>query len=163
MAHQLAGQRIAILASNDGMEQVEFTSPWEAVTDAGGTPELLSPEPGTARAFNHLDEGDAFPVDAAIADADPSGYDALVVPGGVANPDQLRTVPEAVEFVRAMFRAGAAEHQLPCRYPRVRAGRRRLRPRSCGSAGKLWLRRESAKPGLCTQRGVGRQVSPNID
>ena len=57
MARELAGQRIAILASNDGMEQVEFTSPWQAVTDAGGTPELLSPEPGTARAFNHLDEG----------------------------------------------------------------------------------------------------------
>ena len=88
------------------MEQVEFTSPWQAVTDVGGTPELLSPEPGTARAFNHLDKGDTIPVDAAIADADPSGYDALVVPGGVANPDQLRTVPEAVEFVRAMFRAG---------------------------------------------------------
>ena len=57
MARELAGQRIAFLASNDGMEQVEFTSPWQAVTDAGGTPELLSPEPGTARAFNHLDEG----------------------------------------------------------------------------------------------------------
>jgi len=161
MARALAGQRIAFLASNDGMEQVEFTSPWQAVTDAGGTPAAV-PRAGHGRAFNHLDESDTFPVDAAIADADPSGYDALVVPGGVANPDQLRTVPEAVRRIQGPP-AGAAEHQLPCRYPGVRAGRRRWRPRSCGPAGKLWLRRESAKPGLCTQRGVGRQVSPNID
>ena len=106
MADELAGQRVAFLASNEGMEQVEFTAPWQAVTDAGGIPQLLSPKPRTARAFNHLDKGDTYPVDAAIADADPSGYDALVLPGGVANPDQLRTVPEAVEFVQAMFRAG---------------------------------------------------------
>ena len=106
MADELAGQRVAFLASNEGMEQVEFTAPWQAVTDAGGTPKLLSPKPGTAQAFNHLDKGDTFPVDAAIRDADASGYDALVLPGGVANPDQLRTVPEAIEFVQAMFRAG---------------------------------------------------------
>jgi protease I len=106
MASELAGQRIAFMASNEGMEQVEFTAPWQAVVDAGGTPELLAPKPGTAQAFNHLDKGDTFPVDSAIADADPSRYDGIVLPGGVANPDQLRTVPEAVEFVQAMFRAG---------------------------------------------------------
>ena len=106
MPHERAGQRIAFLAVNEGMEQVEFTTPWQAVTDAGGTPELLSPKPAMAQAFNHLDKGDTFPADAAIADADPSGYDASVLPGGVANPDQLRPVPEAVEFVQAMFRTG---------------------------------------------------------
>jgi protease I len=106
MANELAGQRIAFMASNEGMEQVEFTTPWQAVKDAGGTPELLAPKPGSAQAFNHLDKADAFPVDRAIADADPGDYDGMVLPGGVANPDQLRTVPEAVEFAQAMFRAG---------------------------------------------------------
>jgi protease I len=106
MAKELEGQRIAFLTSNEGIEQVELTAPWQAVRDAGGTPELLAPEPGTAQAFNHLDKGDRFPVDHAIADADPASYDGMVLPGGVANPDQLRTVPAAVEFVQAMFRAG---------------------------------------------------------
>ncbi|MGN6678941.1 MAG: type 1 glutamine amidotransferase domain-containing protein [Streptosporangiaceae bacterium] len=106
MATELAGQRIAFMASNEGMEQVEFTAPWQAVQAAGGTPELLAPEPGMAQAFNHLDKGDTFPVDVAISDADPANYDGLVLPGGVANPDQLRTVAEAVEFVQAIFQAG---------------------------------------------------------
>jgi protease I len=106
MANQLEGRRIAFMAANEGMEQVEFVKPWQAVKEAGATPELLSPKPGQAQAFNHLDKGDAFPVDRAIRDADPGDYDALVLPGGVANPDQLRMVPEAVEFVRSMFAAG---------------------------------------------------------
>jgi protease I len=106
MTNELAGQRIAFLASNEGIEQVELTAPWQAVKDAGGTPELLAPKPGTAQAYQHLDKGEQFPVDHAIADADPARYDGLVLPGGVANPDQLRTVPEAVEFVQGMFRAG---------------------------------------------------------
>jgi protease I len=106
MANELAGQTIAFLASNEGMEQVEFTAPWQAVKDAEGTPRLLAPSPGTAQAFDHLDKGDTFPVDSVIRDADPAEFDGMVLPGGVANPDQLRTVPEAVQFVQAMFRAG---------------------------------------------------------
>jgi protease I len=106
MASELDGRRIAFMVANEGMEQVEFTEPWQAVKDAGGTPELLAPQPGEAQAFNHLDKGDTFTVDRAIRDADPGDYDALVLPGGVANPDQLRTVPEAVAFVKAMFDAG---------------------------------------------------------
>jgi protease I len=106
VANELEGRRIAFMAANEGMEQVEFTEPWEAVKDAGGTPELLAPEPGQAQGFNHLDKADTFGVDRAIRDADPGDFDALVLPGGVANPDQLRTVPAAVEFVRAMFAAG---------------------------------------------------------
>lgn len=106
MANELDGRRIAFMVANEGMEQVELTEPWQAVTDAGGTPELLAPEPGRAQAFNHLDKAGTFPVDHAIGDADPGDYDALVLPGGVANPDQLRTVPAAVEFARAMFAAG---------------------------------------------------------
>lgn len=106
MSNELTGRRVAFLIPNEGVEQVELTSPWQAVSDAGGTPELLSPEPGTAQAFNHLDKGDVFTVDRALGDADPGGYDALVLPGGVANPDQLRTVPAAVNFVTSMFAAG---------------------------------------------------------
>jgi protease I len=106
MANELAGRRVAFMIANEGAEQVEFTQPWQAVKDAGGTPELLAPRTGTAQAFNHLDKGDRYPVNKAIADANPGDYDALVLPGGVANPDQLRTKPEAVEFARAMFSAG---------------------------------------------------------
>jgi deglycase len=106
MANELQGRRIAFVIANEGAEQVELTEPWQAVQDAGGSPELLAPQPGQAQAFNHLDKADMFPVDRAVGDADPASYDALVLPGGVANPDQLRTVPEAVGFVRAMFQAG---------------------------------------------------------
>jgi deglycase len=106
MANELQGRRIAFMIANEGVEQVELTEPWQAVRDAGGTPELLAPEPGKAQAFNHLDKADTFGVDRAIGDADPASYDALVLPGGVANPDQLRTVPAAVRFARSMFDAG---------------------------------------------------------
>ncbi len=106
MTNELAGRRVAFLVANEGAEQVELTQPWQAVRDAGGTPELLAPEAGKAQAFNHLDKGDVFPVDHAVADASPADYDALVLPGGVANPDQLRTQPAAVSFVAAMVSAG---------------------------------------------------------
>ena len=106
MPNELDGRRIAFVIANEGVEQVELTKPWEAVQQAGGTPELLAPKPGDAQAFNHLDKGDTFPVTRPVGDADPADYDALVLPGGVANPDQLRMVPEAVRFTRAMFEAG---------------------------------------------------------
>jgi protease I len=106
MANEHHGRRIAFMIANEGAEQVELTEPWQAVRDAGGTPELLAPEAGQVQAFNHLDKADTFPVDRAISDADPADYDALVLPGGVASPDQLRTIPAAVEFARAMFQAG---------------------------------------------------------
>lgn len=106
MANELQGRRIAFMTANEGIEQVELTEPWQAVKDAGGTPELLCPHDGKAQAFNHLDKADTFPVDHAISEADPAEYAGLVLPGGVANPDQLRTVPEAVRFVQAMFEAG---------------------------------------------------------
>jgi protease I len=106
MTDELAGRRVAFMVANEGMEQVEFTEPWQAVKDAGGTPELLAPESGQVQAFNHLDKADTFAVDRAIGDADPGDYDALVLPGGVANPDQLRATPAAVAFTQAMFAAG---------------------------------------------------------
>src|SRR5262249_59412760 len=106
MANELDGRRIAFMVASEGIEQVELTEPWQAVTDAGGNPQLLAPQPGQAQAFNHLDKADTFPVDRAIGDADPGDYDALVLPGGVASPDQLRTVPEAVALLRAHVPAG---------------------------------------------------------
>ena len=106
MANELSGLRVAFLTSNEGVEQAELTAPWQAVTDAGGTPELIAPEAGEVQAFNHLDKGDAFPVDRTLRDADHGDYDALVIPGGVANGDFLRTVPAAVSFVQRHFAAG---------------------------------------------------------
>ena len=100
---QLDGKRVAFLVANEGIEQVELTRPWSAVVDAGGEPELIAPTAGQAQAFNHLDRADAFDVDAVTAEADPGRYDAVVLPGGVANPDQLRQDDDAVEFVRAFF------------------------------------------------------------
>jgi protease I len=105
MGEQLHGKRIAFLAT-DGVEQVELTDPWDAVDEAGGQPELLAPKPGEIQAFNHLDKGQRFKVDRTVAEASAGDYDALVLPGGVANPDELRTHPEAVAFVRAFVEAG---------------------------------------------------------
>jgi deglycase len=103
MAGKLDGKTIAFLVANEGAEQVELTEPWKAVEEAGGTPELISIEPGRIQAFNHLDKGDTFSVDRTVSDADASRYDALVLPGGVANPDFLRADDDAVAFVRAFF------------------------------------------------------------
>lgn len=103
--HQLEGKRIAFLAT-DGVEQVELTEPLKAVREAGAEVGLVSLEPGEMQAFNHLDKADRFPVDRTVAEVDASDYDGLVLPGGVANPDRLRTSPEAVSFVRAFFEQG---------------------------------------------------------
>jgi protease I len=103
MAGKLDGKRIAFLVAPEGIEQVELTEPWKAVEEAGGTPELISTDSGEVQAFNHLDKGDTFPVDRTVQDADASDYAGLVLPGGVANPDFLRTDEDAVAFARAFF------------------------------------------------------------
>ena len=105
MAGKLDGKTIAFLVAHEGVEQVELTEPWKAVEEAGGTPELISPESGHIQAFNHLDKADTFQVDKTVADADVSDYDGLVLPGGVANPDFLRTDEGAVAFARGFFEA----------------------------------------------------------
>lgn len=102
---KLQGMRVAFLVANEGAEQVELTTPWEAVREAGGRPELVAPEPGRIRAMNHLDKADTFPVDRTTGEVRAEEYDALVLPGGVANPDQLRMNEAAVRFVRSMFEA----------------------------------------------------------
>jgi protease I len=106
MSDQLQGKRIAILVANEGVEQVELTSPLSALREAGAEVDLLAPEDDAIQAFNHLDKGDTFTPDKTVGDADPGTYDGLVLPGGVANPDQLRTETDAVQFVRAFFEAG---------------------------------------------------------
>ena len=105
MAGKLQGKTIAFLAT-DGVEQVEYTEPRKAVEQAGGTAQLVSLESGKIQGFNHLDKGDTFPVDKAVAQASADEYDGLVLPGGVANPDVLRTDKDAVQFVRSFFEAG---------------------------------------------------------
>ena len=98
--------RVAFLVAAEGVEQVELTEPWRAVQDAGHTPVLLSPDTGSVQAFDHLDKADTFDVDVAVARADVDDYAALVLPGGVANPDALRTDPDAVDLVRRFTASG---------------------------------------------------------
>ena len=105
MAGELQGKKIAFLAT-DGVEQVEYTEPRKAVEQAGATAHLVSPKPDKIQGFNHLDKGDIFPVDKAVSDASADDYDGLVLPGGVANPDVLRTDKGAVQFVRSFFETG---------------------------------------------------------
>ena len=105
MADELKGKKIAFVFT-EGAEQVEVTEPLEAVRDAGADVDIVSLETGEIEMWNHFDKGDKIEADLAASDADASDYDGLVLPGGVANPDQLRTIPEAVAFVRDFFDAG---------------------------------------------------------
>jgi len=102
---KLDGKKVAFLATH-GVEQVELTEPRKAVENEGAETELISLESGQIQAFEHLDQGDKFDVDRTVKEADPSDYDALVQPGGVANPDFLRADEDAVAFFRAFFEAG---------------------------------------------------------
>jgi deglycase len=102
MAGELEGKRVAFLFT-EGVEQVELTDPLEAVRTAGADVDLISLEQGEVQMFNHLDKGDTIEAEHAVSDADPSDYDGLVIPGGVANPDALRMDDDAVKFVRTFF------------------------------------------------------------
>lgn len=106
MSGNLQGRRVAFLVAPEGIEQVELTSPWEAVQNAGASPELLSVRSGTVQAVHHLDKADSFNVDTVVSEARPADYDGLVLPGGVANPDALRQDQAAVDFVRGIFEQG---------------------------------------------------------
>jgi protease I len=104
MPELLKGRKIAFLAT-DMFEQVELTEPWKAVEQAGGTPELVSLEEGEIQGFDHYDKADTFRVDRTVEDASADDYDALVLPGGVGNPDTLRLDENAVRFVGEFFDA----------------------------------------------------------
>ena len=105
MANKLQGKRVAFLAT-DMVEQVELTEPWKAVEDAGATPELVSLKEGEIQGFNHYDKADTFRVDRTVEEASADDYDALVIPGGVGNPDTMRMDENAVEFTRQFFEQG---------------------------------------------------------
>jgi protease I len=106
MASELNGKKVAFLMAQEGVEEVELTKPWQAVERAGGTPELIAPKAGEVQAMNHLDKASTFQVDKTLADAKPEDYDGVVLPGGVANPDELRTEERAVSFLRQFFSEG---------------------------------------------------------
>jgi protease I len=159
---KLDGKKIAFLAT-DGVEQSELTEPWKAVEQAGGTPELVSLEEGEIQGVEHeLEKRDTFKVDVTVADADASGYDGLVLPGGVANPDALRADEDAVEFVRAfmearkpvaaichgpwtLVEAGAVEGRTMTSYPSIQTDLK--------NAGANWVDQEVVvDEGLVTSR-----------
>jgi protease I len=105
VADKLQGKLVAFLAT-DMVEQVELTEPWKAVKDAGGTPELVSLKEGEIQGFDHYDKADTFKVDRTVEEARAEDYDALVIPGGVGNPDTMRTDENAVQLVRDFFEQG---------------------------------------------------------
>jgi len=105
VANELQGKRVAFLAT-DMVEQVELTEPWQAVKDEGAEVELISLEEGEIQGFNHYDKADTFKVDRTVEEARADDYDALVIPGGVGNPDTMRANENAVQFVRDFFQQG---------------------------------------------------------
>ena len=102
----MASKKVAFLVAPEGIEQVELTEPWAAVTDAGHEAVLVSTESGEVQMFHHLDKGDTRPVDKTVSEVSADDFDALVLPGGVANPDALRMDKGAVAFVRDMVASG---------------------------------------------------------
>ena len=99
-------RKVAFLVAAEGIERVELTEPWAAVADAGFEPVLVSPAPGKVQTFNHLDRAETQRVDVTVGEADADDYAALVLPGGVANPDALRTDEQAVAFTQKFLGSG---------------------------------------------------------
>ena len=106
MAEELNGTTIAFLVAQEGAEQVELTEPWKSVEACGGNPVLVSTDSGTVQAFNHLDKAETQKVDVEVSKANVDDYAALVLPGGVANPDALRLDEDAVTFVKNFVASG---------------------------------------------------------
>jgi protease I len=159
--YQLAGKRIAILAA-DGVEQVEMTEPRKVLDTEGAKTELVSPAKGKLQAWKHHEKGDTFPVDVPLDSANPNQYDALLLPGGVANPDLLRTIPKAVEFVRSFIEQDKPIAAI-CHGPWLLAEADVIRGRTVTSwpslhtdlknAGAKWVDREVVEDnGLITSR-----------
>lgn len=105
MKQNLNGKRVAILVAN-GFEQVELTEPRKALDESGAKTEIVSPAPGRVKGWQHTQWGDEFLVDVPLDSANPGNYDALLLPGGVMNPDKLRMNPRAVQFVKHFWDAG---------------------------------------------------------
>ncbi|MGB3790454.1 MAG: type 1 glutamine amidotransferase domain-containing protein [Phormidesmis sp.] len=105
MSNELNGKKIAILVM-DGFEQVELTKPKQAFEAAGAQTQIVSPQSDKVQGWNHFDKADYFSVDISIDEAKAADYDGLLLPGGVANPDQLRTQDKAIQFIKSFFDAG---------------------------------------------------------
>jgi len=159
----LNGKRVAILVT-EGFEQVEMTGPRKALTDAGAKAEIVSPTEGEVQGWNHFDKGDRFNVDVAVDAADANDYDALLLPGGVANPDQLRANPKAVQFVKhfvdsgkpigvichgpwTLIEAGAVKGRTMTSWPSLKT--------DLANAGAKWLDQE-----VVTDRGIVSSRKP---
>jgi protease I len=106
MPNELQGKRVAFLMANEGVEQVEYFEPRKAVEDAGAEVDVIATESGHVQGFEHLDKAETWDVDKTTSEAKADGYDAVVLPGGVANPDNLRMDKDAVRFLREFFAAG---------------------------------------------------------
>lgn len=105
VAQELQGRTVAVLAT-DGFEQAELTTPVEELKKAGAAVRVVAPEGGQIQGYKHHDKGDLYPVDMTLDQADPGTFDALVLPGGVINPDQLRLEPKAIDFIRTFVQSG---------------------------------------------------------
>jgi protease I len=105
MDNKLSGKKVAILAA-DGFEEVELTKPKKALEEAGAKTSVVSIKSGKIQGMNHADKGETVAVDQTLAEAKPEDFDALMIPGGLMNPDALRSNEEALEFVRHFFREG---------------------------------------------------------
>jgi protease I len=105
MSGELHGKKVAILAT-DGFEQSELLEPRKALDEAGAETKIVSPKDNVIKGWNHTDWGETVKVDLPLQEADAKDFDALMLPGGVMNPDKLRMIPEAVEFARAFFESG---------------------------------------------------------
>ncbi len=163
-SQQLSGKTVAILVA-DGFEQVEMTKPRDALRAAGANTMLISPAKNQVKAVQHDQPGDTFPVELPLSQADAADYDALLLPGGVANPDTLRMNPEAVDFVRAFFSAGkpiAAICHGPWTLIEVGAARGRTMTSwpslqtDLRNAGANWVDQE-----VCTDRGLVTSRKPD--
>jgi protease I len=164
MSTQLSGMRVAILVE-DGFEQVEMTEPRAALDAAGAQTVLISPGKDQVEGWNHDDRGDTFKVDLTLEDANSADYDALLLPGGVRNPDVLRTNPQAVAFVKSFFDAGKPAASI-CHGPWTLVEANVVRGKTLTSwpslqtdiqnAGGTWVDREVVEDGnLITSRNPG--------
>lgn len=161
MPNNLKGLKVAILIA-DGFEQIEMTEPRQALDDAGAKTSIVSPQNGNVKGWQHTDWGDKFPVDVALDSSNPNDFDALLLPGGVINPDHLRINPKAVAFVKSFFaadkpvaaichgpwtilEAGAAKGRRMTSWPSLKTDLR--------NAGAIWVDEEAVSDGnLVTSR-----------
>jgi protease I len=159
----LNGMKVAILAA-EGFEQAELTEPRQALQDAGAETRVVSPARGEVQGWKHFDKGERIKVDVPLEQADAAEFDALLLPGGVANPDQLRMMPKAVQFVRAFFEAGKPVAAI-CHGPWTLIDAGVLRGRTLTSwpslktdlvnAGAVWVDRE-----VCVDHGLVSSRKP---